>query len=418
MPTVSKELRCASTSLPMMGKKEGYLMHAWASDEKWQLGNTQVFRSKTPPPEHHVVKELFISILAANLLSTCHAVERSLEEMLPNGQDIKLVGGRVFNVYPGDEYLHILPEDKENKGIFLRKDCFHDEAAQHAVEMEYIVVELTDQKENLEKTTSTPCRAEGLGCSIHWQIRCNGLWNGFHDPLNQTTKPYIGKGGIYVASWTTVSCIAQGQPRTRPWKKIIVVIEDIYSIEGEICRLKEIVQVCKAYKCTLMRHTHWKDWESARLILVTYTKSLVLPRDTLGKDISEVGDDKGILAKHPPIVIFAIIHRPCFANFIFYSLSWDASSGAAVPVSSFLKRSSAWSVAFESLGELAIKLLRKVHGHPTREFTGENAKVSGKRNDFTASCFMACVNALLYLGNERNKEHEGRTEMEVESSYL
>lgn len=33
-------------------------------------------------------------------------------------------------------------------------------------------------------------------------------------------------------------------PRThRPWKKILVMVEGIYSMEGEICDLKGIVQV-------------------------------------------------------------------------------------------------------------------------------------------------------------------------------
>ncbi|CAA6667835.1 unnamed protein product [Spirodela intermedia] len=43
--------------------------------------------------------------------------------------------------------------------------------------------------------------------------------------------------------------VAAGQPRThRPWKKIIVIVEGIYSMEGEICKLPEIVAVCKKYK--------------------------------------------------------------------------------------------------------------------------------------------------------------------------
>ena len=43
--------------------------------------------------------------------------------------------------------------------------------------------------------------------------------------------------------------IAEGMPRTRaPWKKIVVVIEGLYSMEGEICNLKEIVAVCMKYK--------------------------------------------------------------------------------------------------------------------------------------------------------------------------
>ncbi|KQK11332.1 long chain base biosynthesis protein 2d isoform X1 [Brachypodium distachyon] len=43
--------------------------------------------------------------------------------------------------------------------------------------------------------------------------------------------------------------IAGGQPRThRPWKKIIVIVEGIYSMEGELCNLPEIMAVCKKYK--------------------------------------------------------------------------------------------------------------------------------------------------------------------------
>ena len=43
--------------------------------------------------------------------------------------------------------------------------------------------------------------------------------------------------------------IAEGQPRThRPWKKIMVVVEGIYSMEGELCKLPEVIAVCKKYK--------------------------------------------------------------------------------------------------------------------------------------------------------------------------
>ena len=43
--------------------------------------------------------------------------------------------------------------------------------------------------------------------------------------------------------------IVKGQPRHhRPWKKILVVVEGIYSMEGAICKLKEIVEVTKRYK--------------------------------------------------------------------------------------------------------------------------------------------------------------------------
>ncbi|XP_040016735.1 serine palmitoyltransferase 2b [Gasterosteus aculeatus] len=46
--------------------------------------------------------------------------------------------------------------------------------------------------------------------------------------------------------------IAHGQPRThRPWKKILIVVEGIYSMEGSIVRLPEIVALKKRYKAYL-----------------------------------------------------------------------------------------------------------------------------------------------------------------------
>ncbi|KAG9290865.1 hypothetical protein G9A89_011015 [Geosiphon pyriformis] len=43
--------------------------------------------------------------------------------------------------------------------------------------------------------------------------------------------------------------ISQGQPRThRPWKKILVVVEGLYSMEGSICNLPKIVELKKKYK--------------------------------------------------------------------------------------------------------------------------------------------------------------------------
>lgn len=43
--------------------------------------------------------------------------------------------------------------------------------------------------------------------------------------------------------------IVEGQPRThRPWKKIMILVEGIYSMEGEICKLPEIVKLKKKYK--------------------------------------------------------------------------------------------------------------------------------------------------------------------------
>lgn len=43
--------------------------------------------------------------------------------------------------------------------------------------------------------------------------------------------------------------IAQGQPRThRPWKKILVVVEGLYSMEGTMCNLPALVDLKKRYK--------------------------------------------------------------------------------------------------------------------------------------------------------------------------
>ena len=44
------------------------------------------------------------------------------------------------------------------------------------------------------------------------------------------------------------TAIVMGRPRTRrPWNKILVVVEGIYSMEGEYCDLPGIVAVCKRY---------------------------------------------------------------------------------------------------------------------------------------------------------------------------
>ncbi|EAY14532.1 aminotransferase, classes I and II family protein [Trichomonas vaginalis G3] len=45
------------------------------------------------------------------------------------------------------------------------------------------------------------------------------------------------------------SSISRGQPRThQPWGKILVIVEGIYSMEGETCKLREIVALKKQYK--------------------------------------------------------------------------------------------------------------------------------------------------------------------------
>ncbi|XP_035234095.1 serine palmitoyltransferase 2-like [Stegodyphus dumicola] len=46
--------------------------------------------------------------------------------------------------------------------------------------------------------------------------------------------------------------IVEGQPRThRPWKKIIIIVEGIYSMEGTIVNLPALISLKKKYRCYL-----------------------------------------------------------------------------------------------------------------------------------------------------------------------
>ncbi|CAF3707292.1 unnamed protein product [Rotaria sordida] len=46
--------------------------------------------------------------------------------------------------------------------------------------------------------------------------------------------------------------IVHGQPRKfRPWKKILIIVEGVYSMEGSLCKLPEIVALKKKYKAYL-----------------------------------------------------------------------------------------------------------------------------------------------------------------------
>ena len=57
---------------------------------------------------------------------------------------------------------------------------------------------------------------------------------------------------IEILIGTIQSTPPHAQPRTMlPFKKILVMTEGIFSMEGEICRLKEVAEVCKRYKAYL-----------------------------------------------------------------------------------------------------------------------------------------------------------------------
>lgn len=85
--------------------------------------------------------------------------------------------------------------------------------------------------------------------------------------------------------------IAEGQPRThKPWKKVIILVEGIYSMEGEILDLKRVVDIKKKYKCYLYvdeahsigalgvtgrgvcEHCN-VDFDDVDILMGTYTKS-------------------------------------------------------------------------------------------------------------------------------------------------
>jgi serine palmitoyltransferase len=85
--------------------------------------------------------------------------------------------------------------------------------------------------------------------------------------------------------------IVEGQPRThKAWKRIVIVVEGIYSMEGEILDLPRVVEIKKKYKCLLYvdeAHSigalgphgrgvcdhHNVDPADVDLLMGTYTKS-------------------------------------------------------------------------------------------------------------------------------------------------
>lgn len=49
--------------------------------------------------------------------------------------------------------------------------------------------------------------------------------------------------------------IMLGQPNTgEPWKKILIVVEGIYSMEGSIVHLPDIIQLKKKYKVCMKKN--------------------------------------------------------------------------------------------------------------------------------------------------------------------
>jgi len=67
-------------------------------------------------------------------------------------------------------------------------------------------------------------------------------------------------------------CISQGQPRThRPWKKILLIVEGLYSMEGTMVDLPRILELKQTYKVSSHRIA------TSRTSLIISSLSLVLP---------------------------------------------------------------------------------------------------------------------------------------------
>lgn len=47
------------------------------------------------------------------------------------------------------------------------------------------------------------------------------------------------------------TAILTGQPNGEKWKKIVLIVEGLYSMEGNICRLPEMIEIKKKYKVNL-----------------------------------------------------------------------------------------------------------------------------------------------------------------------
>ena len=69
-----------------------------------------------------------------------------------------------------------------------------------------------------------------------------------------------------------------GQPSGVPWRKIVIVVEGIYSMEGEFARLREIVALKKKYNATCTSTRRTRSARSARAAAASPTTSASPPR--------------------------------------------------------------------------------------------------------------------------------------------
>ena len=86
----------------------------------------------------------------------------------------------------------------------------------------------------------------------------------FHPPplphsFSSTTLPYIlppSLQGMKSLEAVLRQAVTDGQPRThRPWKKILILVEGVYSMEGSVAPLPAIIELKKKYKVHMIVYT-------------------------------------------------------------------------------------------------------------------------------------------------------------------
>ena len=90
--------------------------------------------------------------------------------------------------------------------------------------------------------------------------------------------------------------IAEGQPRIhRPWKKILIVVEGIYSMEGEMANLAGIVALKKKYKVSAAVWSLAFEGAGQSFTKILDSRSEHLPLHEEGSPVSQWSGDGLIL---------------------------------------------------------------------------------------------------------------------------
>ncbi|KAI3856464.1 hypothetical protein MKW98_008916 [Papaver atlanticum] len=143
------------------------------------------------------------------------------------------------------------PEDCFNRPIASAPDSWIEVVERYS----------NDHNKTLKRTTSTRrslvWTAEQQHCTRNWKNVLLALlekrllwllvWGALVRAFQHNSPSHLEK--VLREAIAEGEGNADGQLLThRPWKKIIVVVEGIYSMEGDLCRLPEIIAVCKKYK--------------------------------------------------------------------------------------------------------------------------------------------------------------------------